>query len=75
MTGQSAPTEYLRTLVCDGGVSDWEREFCASLIAQQNKGREISEKQTAILERIVASFQRRAYAADDDAGDLLEPNA
>lgn len=55
----TAPTEYLPVLVRDGGVTDWERKFCASLIAQQRRGRAISERQEATLQRIVKAFQAR----------------
>lgn len=55
-----APTQYLPILVADGGVTDWERKFCASLIAQQRRGARITEKQAATLTRIVKAFQARA---------------
>ena len=52
---------YLPALVCDGGVSDWERRFCASLIARRRRlpGRQLSPRQVAALRRIVRSFQDR----------------
>ncbi len=52
---------YLPALVCDGGVSDWERRFCASLIARRRRfpGRPLSPRQVAALRRIVGSFQDR----------------
>lgn len=59
-----APTEYLPVLVCDGGVTEWERNFCASLIAQQRRGRPLTEKQAATLRRIVDAFQSRAMRDD-----------
>jgi hypothetical protein len=59
-----APTQYLPILVRDGGVTEWERGFCASLIKQQRSGRPMSEKQAAHLGKIVARFQERAMRED-----------
>jgi len=61
-----APTQYLTILVRDGGVTDWERTFCASLIAQQRRGRRITDKQATTLNRIVSAFQARAMRDDPD---------
>ncbi len=55
-----APTQYLPILVRDGGVTDWERKFCASLIKKQRAGRPLSEKQVWTLRGIVERFQARA---------------
>lgn len=55
-----APTQYLPILVRDGGVTEWERKFCASLIRQERAGRRLSEKQAATLRGIVERFQERA---------------
>lgn len=66
MTGDQ--THWLPILV-RGDVSDWERGFCASLIAQTRKGRPLTMKQRGILSRIVDEFRRRAMR--DDA-DLIE---
>lgn len=60
-----AQDNYLPILVRDGGVSEWEREFCASLIAQQRRGHAFSAKQEAVLARIVAAFQRRTMGDDE----------
>ena len=68
-----APAEalcaYLPALVCDGGVSDWERRFCASLIARRRRtpGRPLSPRQVATLRRIVGSFQDRVLREPADA--------
>lgn len=59
-----APTQYLPILVRDGGVTEWERNFCASLIRQERAGRRFSEKQAATLRGIVERFQRRAMKDD-----------
>lgn len=55
-----APTNYLPILVRDDGVTEWERKFCASLIARERRGRPITDKQASTLRRIVEGFQRRA---------------
>lgn len=62
MTG--APTNYLQALVRDGGVTEWERKFCASIIAQMRKGRAISDKQSGILSRIVDDFKARTMGGE-----------
>ena len=60
-----APTQYLPILVRDGGVTEWERSFCASLIKQQRAGRAMSDKQAEHLAKIVARFQERALREDN----------
>lgn len=55
-----APTQYLPIVVRDGGVTEWERKFCASMIRQERAGRRLSEKQAATLGGIVKRFQERA---------------
>jgi hypothetical protein len=61
-----APTQYLPILVRDGGVTEWERKFCASLIAQQRRGRATTPKQAATLQRIVAAFQDRVMREETE---------
>lgn len=63
----TAPTEYLPILVRDGGVTDWERKFCASLIAQQRRGRAVTPRQEETLTRIVEAFQARAMTQESGA--------
>ncbi len=65
----SENAHYLPILVRDGGVTEWERGFCASLIAQQRRGRALSAKQAEILDRIVDAFRRRSLTQD---GEVLE---
>lgn len=60
-----APTQYLPILVRDGGVTEWERGFCASLIRQTRAGRVPSEKQSGVLRGIVERFQERAMREDE----------
>lgn len=62
---------YLPILVRDGGVTDWEREFCISLLGQQRRGRVLSEKQLATLDKIVDAFKARSLT-QDDTGEVLE---
>jgi hypothetical protein len=64
---------YLPILVRSGIVTDWERDFCASLIRQTNRGRTLSEKQEATLARIVKRFMADAVQPDDDP-EMIERN-
>lgn len=50
-------THYAEVIVRSSVPTDWERKFCASIIAQKRKGRPVSEKQHGIMARIVAKFQ------------------
>lgn len=60
-----AQTQYLPALVRSGVVTEWERGFCASLIAQTRKGRQVTDKQAVTLARIVDKFRREMM---DDGG-------
>lgn len=62
---------YMPIIVRDGGISDWERNFCASIISQDRKGRTFSEKQIGIMARIVSQFQEREMKMNDDI-DVIE---
>lgn len=62
---QPHDANYLPILVRDGGVTEWERQFCASLIAQQRRGRPLSAKQQATLSRIAEAFKRRSLSGDE----------
>jgi hypothetical protein len=57
-------THWLPILV-RGDVSDRERAFCASLIAQTRRGRRLSQKQADWLCRIRDAFQRRQIDQQD----------
>lgn len=59
-----APTNWLPILVA-GDVTGWERKFCASLIAQTRRGRELSEKQARVLTRIRDDYRDR-HMRDDE---------
>jgi hypothetical protein len=60
-----APTNYLPALVRSGTVNDWERKFCASMIARTRKGLRLTDKQAATLRKIVERFRRDMM---DDGG-------
>lgn len=64
---------YLPILVRSGSVTDWERQFCASLIRQTHRGKALSDKQAATLARIVKKFMADAMQPDD-APEMIEPN-
>jgi len=59
-----APTNWLPILV-RGDVTDWERKFCASLIAQTRRGRALSPKQAATLTRIRDEYRARVMRDDE----------
>ena len=59
-----APTNWLPILV-RGDVTDWERKFCASLIAQTRQGRALTPKQTAILTWIRDEYRARVMRDDE----------
>ena len=57
---------YMPIVVRDGGISDWERKFCASIIAQNRRGPfRPSVRQIDAMRRIVHDFQRRTLRGDD----------
>jgi hypothetical protein len=57
-------TNWLPVLV-RGDVTEWERKFCASLIAQTRKGRNLTDKQHATLKRIRDAFRDRTMREDE----------
>ncbi len=60
---------YAPILVRSGIVSDWERQFCAGIIARSWKGQvALSVKQAAIMRRMVD----RLMASDGQTGDVIE---
>lgn len=57
---------YMPILVRDDGVTDWERKFCASMIARsRSRAFTPSDKQTATMRRIVTKFQASKMGHDD----------
>lgn len=50
-------SHYAPIIVRSSVPTDWERSFCASVIAQERKGQPLSRKQEIVLSRIVRKFQ------------------
>ena len=63
-----SPTHWLPILV-RGDVTEWERNFCISLLAQVRRGRQLTDKQNGILCRIRDDFQARDTR---DEGPMIE---
>lgn len=56
---------YMLIIVHDDGINDWERKFCASMIAKQRRGVfRPSINQVATMDRIVNAFLKRSRDAD-----------
>lgn len=60
---------YMPILVRDGGVSEWERKFAATIIRRSRgkNGFTPTAKQIAVMSRMVKAFQEREMA-----GEVLE---
>lgn len=50
-------SHYAPIIVRSSVPTDWERKFCASVIAAERKGRPMTDKQERVMERIVRKFQ------------------
>ena len=50
-------SHYAPIIVRSSVPTEWERKFCASIIAQERKGQPLSVKQEIVLGRIVRKFQ------------------
>ncbi len=70
-TGQRGATDgetavlvhYLPHVVRSAGLSDWERKFCASLIARSKRGGWTpTAKQVRVLRRLVDNFRTAAFS-------------
>jgi hypothetical protein len=63
-------TNWLPILV-RSNVTEWERNFLASLIAQTRAGRRLSAKQATTLRRIKSDFQAASLREDSiiEGGD------
>jgi hypothetical protein len=49
---------YMPIIVRADGIGEWERKFCASMVSRNRTGAFVpSEKQTAVMRRIVRKFQ------------------
>jgi hypothetical protein len=55
---------YCPIIIRSSTPTDWERKFMASLIAAERKGRALTWKQAATLDRIVAKFQDATMRED-----------
>ena len=61
---------YMPILVQDADVNDWERTFCASIIHKSRRpGFTASEKQIAVMKRMVDKFQNRIR---EEPGEVIE---
>lgn len=59
---------YMPLCVRADTVTDWERKFCASIIAQTRRGRRPTAKQAATMRRIVDAFRDATMRLTDDDG-------
>lgn len=50
-------THYAEIIVRAGGITEWERKFCASIVRQRRQGRQFTAKQLDTMGRIVGKFQ------------------
>lgn len=58
---------YMPLIVRSGGISDWERKFCASMIHKNRTGRfSPSEKQIGVMQRLVDQFKADTAETIDD---------
>lgn len=61
---------FLPVIVRSDAVSDWEREFCISILSRNQKGRWLpSQRQAAVMRRVVDAFVRRELRDNP----LIEP--
>lgn len=65
---------YMPIVVRAADVSDWERKFCASMIARSRaRAFTPSEKQIACMQKIVAAFQDREMTSLVDQDERTAP--
>jgi hypothetical protein len=50
-------THYAEIIVRSSFPTDWERKFCASIIAQKRRRQVLSAKQHATMSRIAGRFK------------------
>lgn len=71
MSNDADDAHWLPILV-RGDVTEWERKFCASLIAQTRRGRRLTDRQANTLGRIkqrfCAEYMREDAPLTEDAG-------
>lgn len=59
---------YMPIAIRSESVTDWERKFCASIIAQDRRGRAPTEKQIRVMHKIVDAFKASTMRLVDDEG-------
>ena len=58
---------YMPIIMRSGGISDWERNFCISVVgAGKRRAFTPSAKQIAVMQRIVDGFRESTMRHDDD---------
>lgn len=60
---------YAPIIVRSGVPTDWERKFCASIIAAERKGKALTARQAEVLDQIVAKFQAATMRDDGEVVD------
>lgn len=64
---------WMPIVVRDGSLSDWERQFCASMIRRDRAGRfSPSARQARVMRGIVDRVMRSALREDPDQGQVIE---
>ena len=79
MTARLSPAELGRLLhwmpiiIRAEGLTEWERKFCASMVARSRRGRfQPSAKQAAVMARLVREFQESVVVDDAKSGGMVE---
>ena len=63
---------WMPIVIRASGLSEWERKFCASMIARSRaRAFTPSEKQIAVMDRIVTAFQARELTEAESA-DVID---
>lgn len=62
---------YMPIIMRSGGISEWSREFCVSIVGRCKRGAFTpTDKQIGVMRRMVSEFQASMREADDL--DLVE---
>lgn len=65
---------WMPMVVASAGLSDWERQFCASMIVRARDPRFVpTRKQMGAMHRLVARFQAETLRDDAPAGPTARP--
>lgn len=68
-----AAVHLLPLVVQAPGLTEWERQFCASVIRRDRGGRFApTPKQWAVLRRLVDTWRAENMRAADDHGSVIE---